>query len=254
MDKINWKSYELVVFDLDNTLTGSKIPMDKEMAILFTQLLDFTKVAVISGGNFQEFDRDLLSPLSTDANFSNLHLFPTDGTAYYKWQGGWKNIYTENLSTNSKKIIKDAFRVALDKVGFKEEKIFGELIEDRGSSIVFSALGQEAPLELKKKWDPDQRKRFEIKKILDELIPEFEVNVAGTTSIDVTAKDLDKAYGIRKMIEYIKVPVEKMIFMGDALFPGGNDNDVLKTGIKAVAVSGPEDTKKIIKEIINNLQ
>ncbi len=252
MDNINWKEYELIVFDLDNTLTGSKVPMDREMAILFTQLLDLNKVAVISGGNFEEFDTDLLSPLPKDARFSNLFIFPTDGTAYYKWNNGWKLVYIEKLSNSEKNKIKNAFNEALQEINFHPESLAGELIEDRESSIVFSALGQKAALEDKKKWDPDQKIRFRIKEILDKKIPEFEVNVAGTTSIDVTAKGLDKSYGIKKMIEYIKVPVEKMIFIGDALFPGGNDNDVLKTGIKAVAVTGPEDTKKIIKEIVHN--
>lgn len=252
MQTANWKEYELVVFDLDNTLTPSKMPMDREMSNLFTQLLDLSKVAVLSGGNFLEFQTDLLNPLPKSAKFSNLSIFATDGTAYYRYSGEWKNVYTESLSGEEKKKIKNAFKEALEKVGYTPEKLYGELVEDRNSAVVFSALGQKAPLELKKDWDPDQKKRFEIKKILDEIIPEFEVNIAGTTSIDVTAKDLDKSYGIKKMVEYLKVPIEKMIFIGDAIFPGGNDYDVLKTGIRTIKVEGPEDTKKIIKDIILN--
>jgi phosphomannomutase len=38
---------------------------------------------------------------------------------------------------------------------FKPEMVWGELIEDRGSQITFSAIGQQAPLEEKKRWDPD---------------------------------------------------------------------------------------------------
>ena len=53
----------------------------------------------------------------------------------------------------------------------KVEKVWGDVIEDRGSQITFSALGQQAPLEEKKKWDPDFAKRKGMKTILDKLIP-----------------------------------------------------------------------------------
>jgi hypothetical protein len=52
------------------------------------------------------------------------------------------------------------------------------------------------------------------------------------------------------MIEYIKVPIEKMVFIGDSLFPGGNDSAVKKTGITTISVSGPEETKKIIRDLL----
>ena len=81
--------------------------------------------------------------------------------------------------------------------GFKVEQVWGEVIEDRGSQITFSALGQQAPLEQKDKWDPDFTKRKKIKAILDTLIPEFSVRMGGATSIDITKPGIDKAYGIR---------------------------------------------------------
>ncbi len=50
------------------------------------------------------------------------------------------------------------------KVGdFRIAETWGEQIEDRGSQITFSALGQQAPIEEKKKWDPDFTKREKIK-------------------------------------------------------------------------------------------
>ena len=41
-----------------------------------------------------------------------------------------------------------------------------------------------------------------------------------------------------------------MLFVGDALYPGGNDNAVLKTGVNAISVTGPKETKKIIRSLI----
>jgi hypothetical protein len=70
-------------------------------------------------------------------------------------------------------------------------KVWGEPIEDRGSQITFSALGQQAPLEEKKRWDPDFTKRKKIKAVLENLIPEFSVHLGGTTSVDVTKPGID---------------------------------------------------------------
>lgn len=247
--------YELIVFDLDNTLAISKTVVDEEMSELISKLLIDKKVAVISGGNFKQFEKEILFPLKIDTNFSNLHLFPTDGAEYLNWnskEGKWQKIYQEPLTEKSKIRIKDAFSKVLSDIHFDTKNISGELIEDRGSSITFSALGQNASLEDKVKWDPDNKKRLEIRDRLVEIIPELEIHVAGTTSIDVTAKGLDKAYGVRKMVEYTKVSIDKMIYVGDSLFPGGNDNPVISTGVRTISVKDPEETKSIIRDIINN--
>ena len=132
----------------------------------------------------------------------------------------------------------------------KAEKVWGELIEDRGSQITFSALGQEAPLEEKEKWDPDFTKRKKMKAILDTLIPEFSVRLGGATSIDVTKPGIDKAYGIRKLRDILGIAIEEMIFIGDALFPGGNDYPAKQAGVVSIRVRDPEETKRVIEAII----
>jgi hypothetical protein len=87
-------------------------------------------------------------------------------------------------------------------------------------------------------------------KMLQKRLPALEVHSAGFTSIDVTKKGIDKAYGIRKIEKILRIPVKNMVFIGDALYPGGNDYAAKKTGIQCLAVKGPEDTKKIIRELI----
>ena len=116
--------------------------------------------------------------------------------------------------------------------------------------MTFSALGQDAELDIKEKWDPDQKKRLSIKALLDPKLPGFEVRVAGTTSIDITKKGQDKSYGIKKMIEYTGIPKEKILYIGDSLFDGGNDSPVKDTGATTVSVRNPEQTKQVIKNII----
>lgn len=242
---------ELIVFDLDNTLVKSKLAMDNEMADLLSSLLKDRKVSVISGGGFKQMKKELLDCLPPNTNLSNLYLFPTDGAAHFSFKNNeWEPVYRNSLSEEDKNSIRSAFNEALTDIGFDIKPIAGELIEDRDSAMVFSALGQEAPLTLKEKWDPDGTMRNKIKKLLEDKLPKFEIHVAGTTSIDITAKGMNKAYGIRKMEEYLNVSINNMLFVGDSLFPGGNDMPVKETGIDVIAVSGPEETKDIIKNLI----
>ena len=127
--------------------------------------------------------------------------------------------------------------------------MWGDVIEDRGSQITLSALGQQAPLEEKKKWDLDFIKRKKIKAVLDTLIPEFSVRLGGATSVDVTQHGIDKAYGIRKLRDILQYRFQ-MVFIGDALFPGGNDYPAKQAGVLSIEVRDPHETKRVIEAIV----
>ena len=241
---------KLIVYDLDGTLAESKSSLDKEMSALLHNLLSIVKVAVISGGGWPQFEKQILSNLPKDERLKNLSLLPTCGTKFYKYDGDWKKIYSEDFTADDSKKIKTAFKKALEEAGFKVKKIWGEIIEDRDSQITYSALGQQAPLDEKKKWDPDFTKRKKIKSILDPLIPGFSVRMGGATSIDVTKPGIDKAYGIGKLREILGISLKEMIFIGDALFPGGNDYPAEKAGVVSIPVKNPDETKRVTETII----
>jgi hypothetical protein len=241
---------KLIVFDLDGTLAKSKSALDSEMATLLHDLLDVVKVAVISGGDWPQFEKQLLSHLPHDQSLTNLSVLPTCGTKFFRYSGNWTKIYSEDFTADEKKKIIDSLNKAFHAAGFKIEKVWGEMIEDRGSQITLSALGQQAPLAEKEKWDPDFAKRKKVKAILDPLIPGFSVRLGGATSIDVTKPGIDKAYGIRKLRDILGVSLKEMIYIGDALFPGGNDYPVEQAGVISIPVRGPEDTKRVIEAII----
>src|ERR1039457_4316089 len=168
---------KLIVFDLDGTLAESKSSLDAEMAALLHDLLGVIKVAVISGGDWPQFETQLLSHLPQDDRLLNLSLLPTCGTKFYQYSGEWKKLYEEDFTADQREKIFDSFKKALASAGFKVEKTWGKVIEDRGSQITFSALGQQAPLDEKEKWDPDYAKRKRIKALLDTFIPEFSVRM-----------------------------------------------------------------------------
>ena len=245
---------KLIVFDLDGTLAESKSSLDAEMAALLHDLLGIVKVAIISGGDWPQFEKQLLSNLPHDECLANLSLLPTCGTKFFEYKSDWKKLYSEDFTADEKKKIICSLKKAVAEAGFKVEKVWGEAIEDRGSQITFSALGQQAPLEEKDKWDPDYAKRKKIKAILDRLIPGFSVRMGGATSIDVTKPGIDKAYGIRKLRDLLGISLEEMIFIGDALFPGGNDYPAEEAGVFSIPVRGPNETKPVTKAIIACLE
>ena len=241
---------KLVVFDLDGTLAESKSALDTEMSGLLHQLLGIVKVAVISGGDWPQFEKQLLSNLPHDERLVNLSVLPTCGTKFFQYAGDWKKIYSEDFTADEKEKIISSLKKAIGVAGFKVEKVWGEVIEDRGSQITFSALGQQAPLEEKDKWDPDFTKRKKIKALLDKLIPEFSVRLGGTTSVDVTKPGIDKAYGVRKLRDILGISLKEMIFIGDALFPGGNDYPAEEAGVVSIRVRDPNESKRVIEAII----
>ena len=241
---------KLIVFDLDGTLAESKLPLDPEMATLFVQLLDVVQVAIISGGGWPQFEKQALSNLPQTARLRNLSLLPTCGTKFYRYDGSWKELYSEDFLAPQKKKIIDALNEAVETAGFRAEKHWGDLIEDRGSQITFSALGQEAPLAEKKKWDPDFAKRKRIKSILEVMIPEYSIQLGGSTSIDITKPGIDKGYGIKKLHDILGIGIEAMLFIGDALFPGGNDYPAKAAGVDSIEVRDPNETKRVIEAII----
>jgi hypothetical protein len=241
---------KLIVFDLDGTLSESKSSLDAEMSVLLHDLLGVVKVAIISGGDWPQFEKQLLSYLPHDERLANLSLLPTCGTKFFQYTGDWKKLYSEDFTANQKEKIVGSLKQALRVAGFQVEKVWGEVIEDRGSQITFSALGQQAPLEEKEKWDPDFSKRKKIKAILDGLIPEFSVRLGGSTSIDVTRPGIDKAYGIGKLRDILGISLKEMIFIGDALFPGGNDYPAEEAGVACIRVRGPNETKPVTEAII----
>jgi phosphomannomutase len=241
---------KLIVFDLDGTLAESKSSLDAEMSRLLGDLLGIVKAAVISGGDWPQFEKQVLSHLPYDASLANLSILPTCGTKFFRYAGDWKKIYSEDFTASEKQKIVSSLQKAVEQAGFKPPKVWGEVIEDRGSQITFSALGQEAPLEEKTKWDPDFAKRKKIKAIVDTLIPEFSVRMGGATSIDVTKPGIDKAYGIGKLRDVLGISLKEMIFVGDALFPGGNDYPAQQAGVISIPVKGPHETKRVVETII----
>jgi len=241
---------QLIAFDLDGTLAESKQPLLESMGEALADLLAVAHVAVISGGDWPQFEKQVASRLPARADRTRLWLMPTTGTKLYRHEGAWAPVYAELFDDAQKRGIFAAFDAALETTGFVPERTWGERIEDRGSQITFSALGQQAPIEAKDHWDPDFAKRRIIQAELRRRLPGLSINMGGATSIDITREGVDKAYGLRKLRDASGIALDAMIFVGDAIFPGGNDYPAKQLGLDTVRVRDPQETLAVIAAMV----
>lgn len=258
----NLSGKKLIVFDLDGTLAPSKTPMDAEMVKLITSLLESRRVAVIGGGKYDLFKFQLLGPLKKTSRelLQKLFLFPTTSTSFYRFEGGWKKVYAHQLTKEQRQKIKKTFLRVFEELEYKHpEKTYGKIIEDRGTQVTFSALGQDVVkalgkdkgVHLKEEWTKKYTPvKLKIAALMAKYLPDLEVRAAGHTSVDVTKKGIDKAYGLKQIEKHLGVKIKDMLFVGDAIFKGGNDYAVVKTNVDYVKVKNPEDTKKVIKKVL----
>jgi HAD superfamily hydrolase (TIGR01484 family) len=246
----------LIAFDLDDTLAPSKSPVDPRMLAVFARLLDRTSVAVISGGNFEQFEAQLVDRLDAfegvdESALERLHLLPTCGTRYERREnGGWATVYQEKLTPQERDAALSALREEAERLGLWEPESWGEILEDRGSQVTFSALGQRAPVEVKQAWDPDGAKKSALRAAVAARLPDLEVRSGGSTSVDITRRGIDKAYGMRKLETHTGIPLDEMLFVGDRIDPDGNDYPVKALGVACHAVEGWEDTAAFLEELL----
>ncbi len=253
---------KVIAFDLDGTLAPSKSALPDRMGAALQRLLDYFEVCVISGGKFAQFEKQLLNGLQANpAQLEKLHLMPTCGTQYYHYdiaRHKWERVYAELFTEAEKKKITAALNKGVDDLHYRAKKTYGETVEDRESQVTFSVLGQdivdmlgEEGLRQKEAWDPENKKKNELRDYIAPLIPEFEVRVGGVTSIDVTKPGIDKAYGMKKLMAMLEIGKSDILFVGDRVRPGGNDYPVKEAGIDSMEVSRWEDTALLIEGILH---
>lgn len=245
---------KLIAFDLDDTLAITKSPMSDRMGMALGRLLERFEVCIISGGKFAQFEKQVVDRLEVPEHLlPKLHLMPTCGTRYMRYDTAnhkWQEVYAEDLTAEQKKSIVAVLEEAAKELGYWEAHPTGEIIEDRGSQITLSALGQQATPEAKYAWDPKGTKKEAIRAYAAERLPDLEVRAGGTTSIDVTKIGIDKAYGMRKLMQMLEIGADDILFFGDKLYEGGNDYPVKAMGIDSLEVDRWEETALAIESIL----
>jgi hypothetical protein len=246
---------KIIAFDIDGTLTISKTLITEDMANLIKELIKQKIVIVIAGGSFKQMETQFLPPFSNDKSIlpyiKNFIFLPTSGSQRYEYNeknGKWEITDKESMSTDIKgRIIKSLKEVIFDPQYEIPPNPYGEIIEDRDTQITFTPNGQQAPVAVKLAFDSDRKKREKIVAILEPKFPEVSFLINGTSSIDILPKGFNKAVGLLRFLNETGFQKSDVIFVGDGLFPGGNDYSVNEAGFDTIAVKNPEETESIIK-------
>lgn len=213
-----------IFFDLDGTLTRSRTLMDTSHQELFKQLCDTKDVIVVTGGQLSQIQKQI--PPSFDGRYfvlsqSGNHALAKDGTL----------LWSERFSPEQKAAILALIKIIHDeaKLPVRDEN---DLVEDRGSQISYSLIGHHEDTGAKEAFDPGAKKRLAILDRHAEDVARLrkigaDVRPGGTTTFDFTIAGKHKGFNITRLIDQKGWNKEDCLYLGDALFPGGNDETVI---------------------------
>lgn len=241
-----------VIFDLDNTLSESFQAPKPHVASRLHKLLEIMPIGIMSGASFSRMEQHLLPSLPKDVDNGRLYLFPDTAAQCYLWKNhGWQSVYKCTFTKSEYEKIMKTFNEAIEETGvLVGAPRWGELFLARDVQVTFAGLGVDASSEDKAGWDRNRSKRQKLKDFLDKKLSGADVRISGRTAIDVTKTGVDKAYGVKWLADSLGIKASEMLFVGDALYPGGNDAVVIPTGIQTVEVTGPHETADVIDEVL----
>ena len=161
----------------------------------------------------------------------------------------WQETFTPEQKNLILTFIKDIHDAAKLTVSHEDD-----LVEDRGSQISYSMIGHNEDRAKKKAFDPNAAKRLSF---LAERTTQrdtlraagVEVMVGGTTCFDFYVAGKHKGFNITRLIEREKWNKDDCMYVGDALFSGGNDEAVIGV-IATRAVSNPHETFEYIQTLL----
>ena len=243
------------LFDLDDTLAESFKPPERGMIDRLIALLDKAPVAILTAAGFPRVETEFLDFLILSPRIDRFFVFPSSASeCYIHRDGAWRIEYSLSFTDDERSAVKKAIADSIAEVGPLDTYNYTSAIIDRDSQVAFAALGLQATVEDKNAWDPNQQKRRRLKAAIESRIPQFEVLIGGKTTIDITKKGVDKAYGVRWLAHKIGCDPSEMLFVGDALYEGGNDAVVIQTGIQTTPVANPGDTASVIDTLLERYE
>ena len=242
---------KLIVFDLDGTLAESKASLDAEMATLLSKLFGIVKVAIISGGNWPQFEKQVLSNLPHDERLKNLSLLPTCGTKFYQYETDWKKLYSEDFTAEEKEKIIRSLQQASDDSGFKLEKSLGRSDRRPGKPDHVLRTRAAGTDRRKEEMGPGFHQAEEDERApRPSSSPSFRCAWVERHPWISPSRASTKLTGLGNSETRLALAFDEMIFVGDALFPGGNDYPAKEAGALSIQVRDPNETKRVIETII----
>ena len=202
------------IFDMDGTLTPARLPMEKEFAEKFIPWLKQNRAYIATGSNLSKVEEQIGFPLMNE--FTGIYC----SMGNELWVKGKYEYQNDFIPDANLLICLESYR--------KNTKypyaLFDNYIEKRIGMINFSVLGRNCPYEERLRyqiWDRENGERQSIAIELRKKFPQYEFCVGGSISMDIIPVGFSKAQVATKL--RAKYPEDKIVFLGDKTFAGGND-------------------------------
>lgn len=252
---------KIFIADVDDTICHSTKIIDIVMASRLRALSKTgVKLVFISGSTIDQIYGQISQDLKTDH-----FLLGVSGTSMtgVNANGTSTPYYHSQLSAEDRSIILEAIENLVHLHLIYPMTTKADQIQDRGSQITFSALGRGAPKEAKAAFDPDRKIRVRWVRCIKDTIRElgynperYNIGIGGTSSIDITMSGMDKGRGVEMFLQIYNqffengVTFDDCVFLGDSIFPGGNDYPAAQKIKRHYKVTSLDDTKNIIDQLI----
>jgi phosphomannomutase len=242
-DRTHMEMIRHIFFDMDNTLTRSRGGIEPKMETALAKLASSRDVVVVSGAvraqvlkQLGKAFEDKVLILAQNGNFAT--------------ERSGAELWFHKLPESGK------LEVLRHIAAIKESGILAGLpvseadtVEDREAQISYSIIGHNAKREDKEAFDPHHERRSELLAKFPFQSDAMEVVIGGTTCLDYIEKGRTKGANVAKLIGIRNWDKSECLYVGDALFPGGNDSSV--SGICPThQVENPDDTLRLIERIL----
>jgi phosphomannomutase len=231
----NTMKYKHLFFDLDMTIAPSLQPMLPPMYELLSSLTE--DIVVVSG--------QLCEKIKWQTTDLKAHYLCQNGNHALDPDGNL--LWNTPLNQFERMEIMAHIDVLMKHLPEKPNPKY-DPVEDRGAQITFSPVGNTAPVELKRAYDPDASKRLTMLKNYPFESETIMAVIGGSTSIDYIPKTRHKGTNVKKLIKQLQWNANECVYFGDGLYPGGNDEFVIGV-IDTLPVTDEIDCYEQLKEM-----
>lgn len=242
-------STPILVVDKDGTLTNPRKLLTSDVAEVVLDLLSAGAViAVITGGEFYRLQREVFDPLRKVAKdwklFDKLYLISENGTQMCRYRAAANDFEQIHRVDLNDKIGERNFNAIVELIYELMEKYNiqrtpeAKQVVSGGSQIKFSPLGNVQDDELRASFDPTGerrklwaaylKKRMTDKGLLDKDGLIVDVIVAGTASINILPRGVNKGSAICRLVTICGLSHGAAMYFGDKFGDNGNDADAIK--------------------------
>ena len=238
---------KVFIFDVDGTLTPSRLPMTEEFQKFFQKWVTKNKFYLVTGSDLPKLQEQMcLYDIEAEG------IFTCCGNQYWKPDPSIVNVSAELIYENKFELPPhlDLFlNIVLKQSPYPHR--YGNHIEDRGSMVNFSIVGRDCTQEQREEffeWDNENNERERIANIIKSKATGIDAVIGGQISIDIYPEGCDKSQ-ILKHIE-----ADEYVFIGDRTEEGGNDYPLAKLmtetdNCRYYQTESPEQTQKILEKL-----